>query len=238
MARRRSQGVSWQLIGIVAVLAVFLVAGIIWVASSSGRDDLEPPLIVMMDEALDLEAGVSEDGYPVLGSADAPVTFYEFADFQCPHCKDHHDIYAKRINRDYVATGKAKMVWVTFAFQGDESINAAKAGYCALDQSPEQFWTLHDWLFENQAAIANTGGFAPARLALMADQIGLDVAAFDACFADPATLERVEAGKAFAIEKGVESTPSFLVGETLVAGTGEENLVPLRQALDTASTGE
>lgn len=238
MAQRKSQGFSWQLIGIIAVLAVFLIGGIIWFASGGGRQTLTPPLVVTRDPALELEAGISDDGYPMLGSADAPVTFYEFADFQCPHCKDHHDLFSKRINLDYIASGKANMVWVTFAFLGDESINAAKAGYCALDQSPEQFWTMHDWLFENQGDVSNTGAFSGDRLAGLADEVGLDVPTFETCVADPATLERVEAGKAFAIEKGVESTPSFLIGETLVAGTGDENLKALRVALDQASAGE
>jgi len=238
MARRKSQGFSWQLIGIVAVVAVFLVGGIIWLASGGGRQELVPPLVVMMDEGLDLEAGVSDEGYPTLGDPDAPVTFYEFADFQCPHCKDHHDLYAKALSRDYLATGKARMAWVTFAFMGDESTNAAKAGFCALDQDPEAFWTLHDWMFENQADVANTGAFSAERLAQMADRVGLDVEAFETCLADPATLQRVEDGKAFAVESGVESTPSFLVGETLVAGTGEANLATLRQALDQAAGGE
>lgn len=233
MARTRKKGVSWQLIGIAAVLAVLVIGGIVSMFGDGGSDGVVPPIVVTDDDTV--EVCTDPDGRPCLGSDDAPVTFYEFADFQCPHCKDHSQIYARSIKRDYIATGKAKLVWVNFAFQGAESTDAAAAALCANDQG--EFWNYHDWLFENQAAIANTGGFSRARLELIAGEAGLDVDAFKACMADGEMADRVADDVSFARESGIESTPSFIVGESKIEGSGDQSVDALRSAIDAASGG-
>lgn len=240
MASKKNAGVSWQLIGIIAILAVFAIGGIIWLFSGGSDDAPQAPIVNSIDpDGGGPEAGVTEEGRPYLGDPDAPVTFYEFADFQCPHCKEHNDVHGRSIKRDYVDAGEAKMVFVAFAFMGDESASAAKAGYCALEQSPEDFWRMHDYLFENQSEFSNSGGFSSARLETFAESIGLDVPAFQTCMEDEdGTLqERLEADMDYGREAGVGSTPSFLVGETLIEGTGEEKMLELRQAIDAAAEG-
>jgi 2-hydroxychromene-2-carboxylate isomerase len=77
---------------------------------------------------------------------------------------------------------------------------------------------MHDWLFANQPVISNDSGFSEERLTQMATQIGLDAAAFTACLADPAIADKVDADGALLAQKGVNSTPSFLVGEKMVVG--------------------
>lgn len=231
--RKRQGGVSWELIGIVAVLGVFVVGILYWVAQGgSSGSAVTPPSEAALKPAPDitLESGMTDDGRPYVGKADAPVTVMEFADFQCPHCRDFSQIDAKAIKTDYVAKGVVKLVWVNFPFLGDESIQAARAATCAGEQG--KFWEMHDWLFANQAAASNSGGFAPARLQEMAAGIGLDAEAFGACLDDEATAERVKADRQFGDENGVDSTPSFMIGDTMLKGATVQSL---RDAIDAAA---
>jgi protein-disulfide isomerase len=180
-----------------------------------------------------MPSGLTEEGRPYIGQPDALVTFYEFADFQCPHCKAYTVGPAKDIKQEYVANGKARVVFVNFAFLGDESTAAARAGHCAAQQG--KFWEMHDWLFANQGATPNTGAFGHSRLVEFAENLGLDRNAFDTCMIDPATADFVQADKDFGVSKSVNSTPSFLVGETLIPGGSDKEIADLRTALNNAS---
>ncbi len=237
MAKRKKQGISWQLIGIAAVLAAFFLMGLIWLLSGGSSDGPATPVSQSLggDVAEDMH-GIHDDGRPFMGDPDAPVVVYEFADWQCPHCRDFSQTYSKGFKRDYIGSGKAKLVWVNFAFLGDESNTAAAAGFCAADQG--EFWAMHDWIFENQTAVNNDGAYNTERLTSMAESIGLDTEVFANCMSDPETIARVQADRDFATETGVESTPSFLIGETLVAGGGQAEVLDLSTAVDTALAGE
>lgn len=238
MARRRKNKISWEMIGIVAIVAIFLVLGLVWLASPSARGAVVPPDFSTLNAgAVDaagadaaIPSGTTEDGRPYMGQADAPVTVYEFADFQCPHCRQYSLVDGLPIKEDYVKTGVVKLVWVNFPFLGDESQLAARAGFCANEQG--RFWDMHDWLFANQSEIQNAGGFGRERLTDMAAGIGLDAEAFEQCMNDGAMGDKVEADRAYALELGVDSTPSFLVNEQLLKGP---TVLTLRQAIDAAA---
>lgn len=229
--RGRQKGVSWELIGIVTVLGVFMVGILFWLAQGGTDTPVAGPTVIARNPEPDvtLEAGMTDDGRPYLGKADAPVTIYEFADFQCPHCKAFSLEESKAIKTDYVAKGVAKLVWVNFPFMGDESIQAARAGFCAAEQG--KFWEMHDWLFANQPLASNSGGFARARLEQMAADAGLDAEAFSTCFDDSAIAERVQADREMGDEAGVDSTPSFMIGDELLKGATPQTL---REAIDKA----
>lgn len=237
MAQRRKQkgGISWELLGIVAVLAVFLVGFIFWAALPEDRivdpdfSSLDPTFKGEGEPAATIATGIDDDGRAYLGDPTAPVTFYEFADFQCPHCREFTTGVAKDIKADYLATGRAKMVWVNTAFLGAESEDAAIAAYCAGEQG--QFWPFHDYLFKNQPALYNQGGFSRDRLLEMADRVGIDRATFQDCLGDPAMIDRLKADRELASESGIDSTPSFLIGDQVVVGSDG---LKLRETLDAA----
>jgi len=117
------------LIGVV-VLAVVAVAVFASLDQAGAGQDAAPD-----DSALDKS----------LGAADAPVLVAEFADFQCPYCKDFSDGPGQLLKEEYVDTGKVRFVFRHFAFLGDESTWAAEASDCADEQG--RFWENHDRLF-------------------------------------------------------------------------------------------
>ena len=150
MAKRRRQAVQpakkidnglVAIIG-VGVVVVLLVGGLIMFNQSATTADVAPAIV-------DYPVGITEDGQPYKGAADAPVELVEFADFRCSHCGDFYQ-ETKELNEDYIKTGQLKLVFKNFPVIGQPSITAAQAAECALAQGAEAFWVYHDTLFENQ----------------------------------------------------------------------------------------
>ena len=74
---------------------------------------------------------VSEDDDPVLGKKDAPVTIIEFSDYQCPFCRKFWQDTLPSIKKDYIDTGKVKLVYRYFAthIKSLTGFNQIKANY-------------------------------------------------------------------------------------------------------------
>jgi protein-disulfide isomerase len=157
-----------------------------------------------------------------LGQPNAPVKVEIWSDFQCPAC----DALATTIEPDlisqYVATGKAHVVYRDFAFldkgaSGGESQQSAAAARCAGDK----FWPFHDYLFENQNKTGeNRGTFSPAFLASVADAVGADRKSYDACMANGAAdaVAATKAETAKGRSAGVASTPTIALNGKLQQG--------------------
>ena len=92
--------------------------------------------------------GVDDD--PVLGDAGAPVTIIEFGDYQCPSCRLFWVDVEPRLKKDYIDTGKVKLVFRDFPIVENhpEAIVAAMAAQCAAEQG--KYWQYHDKLFREQ----------------------------------------------------------------------------------------
>ena len=63
----------------------------------------------------------------VLGAADAPVTLVEYADLQCPYCRDFELQWMPSLVARYVHSGKAKVVFRPLAFIGADSVRGRNA---------------------------------------------------------------------------------------------------------------
>lgn len=153
-----------------------------------------------------------------LGNADAPVKVVEFADFQCPACKNYWLSLEPTIIEEYVATGKVQYIYSPFSFLGsgqvwDESKKAAEAAYCANDQ--QMFWEYRDMIYVNHNG-ENGGAYSKERLIAFADTLGLDMDAFKSCFNSGKYTQAVEDANAFAASQGASYTPSFLIDGKIV----------------------
>jgi protein-disulfide isomerase len=159
-----------------------------------------------------LPAGIPTDSM-VMGAADAPVKIVEWGDFQCPACGILARSIKPQLVSEFVEPGKASFEFRNFAFLGPESDRAAAAAVCADQQGA--FWSFHDTLYANQRG-ENRGAFSDERLRAIAEKLGLDTAAFDACLDDAATAETVAASTAAGREQGVNATPWLTVNGTRV----------------------
>ena len=173
--------------------------------------------------------GVTEEGQPYKGSPQAPLKIVEFADFACSHCAD----FAQSLDAlapAYIETGKLQVIFRNFAFLTPESVPAAQAVECALDQGADKFWAYHDLLFSMQgrggAALSNTS------LKAYAVQLNLDTTAFDKCLDSGAKAALVEADHQDGVSKGVTGTPTWFINGEVMPGALPEN--ELRQVFDQA----
>lgn len=160
----------------------------------------------------------------VLGDPNAKVTVIEYADYQCPFCGKFFTDDETQMIKDYVNTGKAKLVYRNFPFidqfQGgqNESHLAAEAVYCAEDQG--KFWPYHDLLFKTEIADAkeNSGNLNRALFLNLAGQLSLDKTTFAQCFDSGKYVSQVQKDYNDASAIGVNSTPITFVNGTEVQG--------------------
>ena len=117
-----------------------------------------------------------------------------------------------------------------------DPITNAMAATCAADQN--KFWEFHHRVFKKEADEGqlsnerlNKGHLSDENLRKIAEESGLDMAAYEACLADPATQEKVANQQREATELGISSTPTFLFNGRPLGGT-PVNLDAWRQILD------
>jgi protein-disulfide isomerase len=165
----------------------------------------------------------------LIGDASAPVTLIEFADFQCPYCREFWGTTLQQIKAEFVATGQVALYFHHMAFIGPESTLAASGAECAADQG--QFEAFHDVLFDQQGP-ENRGYITIARMETFAAQAGLDLVSFANCVRDETHEEKVQADTDYASKLGIRSTPTLLINGVPVANPLDINAV--RAAIQTA----
>lgn len=122
---------------------------------------------------------LASSGSPVMGSPDAPITIMVLNDYQCQGCKRWYFETLPEIKEKLIDTNTANLVFIDVDLQGDDSLLAAKASYCADDQG--KFWQYQEKLFLSQGQTdGNWEG--SEQLELFAQEIGLDVKQFQICF--------------------------------------------------------
>ncbi|MBO9625324.1 MAG: thioredoxin domain-containing protein [Microbacterium sp.] len=152
------------------------------------------------------DSHVLDDGGP-----DA-VTVVEFLDFECEACGAFHPI-VEDLREKY--SGDITYVVRYFPLPGHvNSTQAALAAEAAAQQ--DRFEDMYRALFETQSQWGEQQQETPEVFRGLAEQLGLDLAAYDAAVADPATLARIEADKKDGADLGVRSTPSFFLDGRLV----------------------
>lgn len=180
-------------------------------------------------------AGVTEDGAPFRGSPDAAVTMVEYSDFQCPFCRRHAEQTAPQLDEQYVATGKVKHVYKNFPLRKihPQAEPAAQAALCAGVQG--KFWPMHDMLFERQDMWAGQEDAAPI-FRQFAEELGLDMDAFDACWKAQPFTEQIQRELEEGAARGVSGTPAFFINDWFVSGA--QSLETFQSIIEKALAGE
>ena len=205
-------------IGIITVVAAFLVFAIVW------------PQIRPIAEVVAVESTppATADGNTA-GDPNAPIKIEEFADFQCPFCERFHEQTQPLLIQHYVDTGKVHFVYRSmgnFVSQNigggrTESQDAGLAAYCAADQ--DKFWEMQNTLFANVLG-EDVGSFTDRRLQAIAEKAGLDMTAFNSCYNSNKFADQVQDDFADGSAAGITGTPGFLITYTANGETKTKTL--------------
>jgi len=165
---------------------------------------------------------------PYRGSPSKDLELVEFADFQCPHCKEAQANMEKLV----VDFPKAHIV-----FQNDplasihpQSVIAAAYGACVAKQAGSTaFFQFVSAVFDGQDGLATADG-ATLTLNSAASKAGLDPAKIAACAGTPETKAAVESSVRLSKDLDISSVPTLVInGREVPANTPYDALKQIIQ---------
>ena len=168
------------------------------------------------------------------GRADAPVTVYEMADFQCPACRMFAVTVLPTLDREYIETGKVRWIFINLPLTSihPNAVAAAEMAMCAARQG--RFWQTHDALYQHQDDWAKLSQPRNSLIAL-AQRQGVDRAKLIACLNEGSARKEVELDAQRAARTGAHATPSFYIEGGLMEGA-PYTPDPMRRLLDSVYT--
>jgi len=172
-----------------------------------------------------------ENGSPIMGDSNAPITVLEWGDYQCTFCYRFHENTLGIINEDFIKTGKVKLVFKDFPLNGPDSLLAAEASYCAEDQ--EKYWQYHDELYKNWGG-EKTGWITRESLDRFAVTVDMDLVEFNTCLDEHKYQNKVITHHEFGKQIGIDATPTFLVfnNEKIIKIRGNQPLEVFLKTFD------
>ena len=147
-------------------------------------------------------------GSTMIGNPNAEITIVEFGDYQCTFCYKFHDETMKKIDDEYIKTENVNFIYKDFPLNGEQSVLASEASYCAQKQN--KFWEYHNTLYNNWGG-ENTGWISENVLLGFARDTGLNLDDFSRCLENSEFRQKVLDNEEFAKEIGISATPSFLI---------------------------
>jgi protein-disulfide isomerase len=163
---------------------------------------------------------------PYRGAESKDLELVEFADLQCPHCKDAQSIM-DNIVHDFP---KARVVFQPFPLVEihPSAFKAAAYGICAQKISNDAFFKYAAGVFDTQEGL--TPATEDTLLKAAAKRAGLDSDAIAACSETQATKDAVKADIKLAEDIGADQTPILSINGRLVP-LGNVNYDALKQVI-------
>lgn len=172
-------------------------------------------------------SAVRPDSHRLSTAADGRVTLVEFLDFECEACRAAYPL-VERLREEY----GDRVSFVVRYFPIPSHFNAERAAR-SVEAAAQQgrFEQMYQRMYETQADWGEQRVPADEVFRGFAADLGLDLAAYDAAYSDPATLDRVRSDFNDGIALGVQGTPTFFVNDEMVTANSYEDLA---EALDSA----
>ena len=176
-------------------------------------------------------ANVKTAGEPYVGQANAPVVMAFWSDYQCPYCRAFEVGGIPQITtpaafpdlvKDYVDTGKLKVIFKDFQFLGQDSIDDGEYARSIWNLYPQQFFAWREAMYNNQPEENSLSEAAnKAHIEQVTKTIsGISLAAVEADIAKNKSTYDAEmsADEQEGEADGIQGTPGFIIGTTLISG--------------------
>ena len=211
---------------VVAAVMVAAVIALVRIASPSGE---EPAAAEQLPSGSSVPADVlvRDDSHRLSTAPAGSPVFVEFLDLECEACRAAFPV-VEQLRAEYA--GKVEFVLRYFPIPSHaNAMNAALAVEAAARQGKlEQMYTR---MYQTQAEWGEQSDSQAAVFRKFAQELGLDLAAYDADIASPQVKARVEKDREDGIALGVQGTPTFFLDGELIRPQSEDEL---RQMLDDA----
>jgi protein-disulfide isomerase len=194
--------------------------------NSAGSVQSETPTGEQSQKITRYDIPIDDD--PALGPENAPITIIEFSDYECPYCRQWHEAVYHRLFETY--PDQVRLVYRDFPLYSvhPNAVPAAEAADCANEQGA--FWDYHDKLFGMEL------GLSSEAYQQYAEELDLDMDAFNTCVETRKYREEVQADYTFASNLGVRSTPTFFVNG--IALVGAQPFEVFQEVIDKELAGE
>jgi protein-disulfide isomerase len=158
------------------------------------------------------------DNQPFLGTPGAPVTLIEFADFQCPYCKQEAGVVRNQLMAAF--PGQLQLIYMDYPLDSMHPFarGAAIMGRCIYTQNNEAFWAYHDWIFQHQAEIT-AENLRPMALDYAKTDKNLNITSLNACMTAPEPRAQVDRTIAMGDALKINATPTFFINGRRLVGT-------------------
>jgi protein-disulfide isomerase len=167
----------------------------------------------------------------VLGKAEAPITIIEYGSLTCPHCAEFDTTTLPDLKKNWIETGKAKLVFRVFPLNGLD-LHAAMLARCV---PPGSYFAFIDTVYHDQTNWM--GAHDPEEaLGSIARLAGVSEDKVKSCLADKALQDAVVAD-AYTAQKsyGVDSTPTFFINGAKMDPNGAQPYDVFDKQLSAAS---
>jgi protein-disulfide isomerase len=165
-------------------------------------------------------AKVATAGEPFIGDEKAPVVMAYWYDYQCPFCRQNEETVLPRLIKDYVDTGKLKVVFKDFAFLGPDSQTAGYAARAVWETAPDKFYAWHKAMFDNQGEENSGWATKDKVIALTKTVAGIDAGKVEKLMNDRAAdyQKVIDADAAEGASMGINGSPGVIIGTQLIVG--------------------
>ena len=164
----------------------------------------------------------------VIGNEDAKITIIEYASLSCSHCADFHTNTLETLKKEYIDTGKVKMVFRDYPFN-----YPALLGSMVLRCIPENYrYDYMNALFKLQTDWVNKKNKKTIQeLYKIMQSGGMTKDEYDACIYNTELENEILKGVMEAQNQfNIKSTPSFIINGKLIEGN--KSIKEFRQIID------
>jgi len=199
----------WWVLGVIVFIGVAALAYVVGKPKSRSAE---------VREVADTTNAGPAQGY-VIGKVEAPVKILEYADFECPSCAGFATVTEPDVRTRIINAGLANLTYYDFPLtQHRNTVAASNAAACADEQG--KFWQMHDRIFQAQDEWNGEATDVPKPFfRRYASEIGVpDLAKWESCYDSRKYQSRINANLADGLRRGVNSTPTFLIGNKLYPG--------------------
>jgi len=206
---------SW---GIILIILLFIIVGVViafgififsLIKDINNVNTGPQGLLAQLQSSKKYELGFSEENNYWLGVAEPKITIFEFADFNCPLCKNSFSTI-REISLKY--KNDVKIIYKDFPVFAN-SIDLAMVGRCAGEQG--LFWPMHDKLFQNQSNLDPT---KTEEIIAIAKQTGIDINKFSSCLSQKKYLTDIQKDYSDGLLIEATGTPTWLINGYKISG--------------------